>query len=214
MEKEDIYAIGYPAKDAYNLFIKFVLKYAEKNDKVLDVGGGEGAYSYDLKKRGYNSICVDIDEKYIKRSKEKGVESYVMDGCNLDFPDNSFDIILLFEVLEHTKNFEDILKEAKRVASKYILITLPNCGGLEKLRPYLTYDHFLATDHVNFFTKKDFEYVLSKHFESFKINETEPIIRMIGLPIWMNYIARGLVKLNLIKSGEIYYRLCAVIEVQ
>lgn len=212
MNRKDIFTKGYPAKVAYEPFIKFVLKYAKNNDKILDVGGGEGAYSYELKKHGFNSVCVDIDDEYIKRAKEKGVESYIMDGSNLDFPDNSFNIILLFEVLEHVKNFDSILKEAKRVANNYILITVPNCGDFEKLKPYLTYDHFLAVDHNNFFTKNDLEDVLSRHFKKFKVQEKEPIIRTIGLPIWVTYVAKGLVKLNLVKT-EVHYRLCAVIEV-
>lgn len=214
MKKGSIYQIGHPAEKAYKPFINFVMKYADSGDKILDLGGGEGTYSTKLKKNGFDVICVDINEDYVKTSRERGVESYVMDGANLDFQDNSFDIILLIEVLEHVKNFDDILKEAKRVAKKYILITAPNCGGIENLKKYrLTYDHLLASDHVNFFTKKDLENVLSKDFEKFEVEEVEPIMEMVGLPTWLQYISMGLLKSKLIKANDIYYRLYAVIEV-
>ncbi len=213
MRKEDIFQIGAPAEEVYIPFIELVLKYAHKGDRILDIGGGEGVYSNELKNLGFNIICIDTNEDYIKKSLEKGIESYVMDGCNLNFPDNSFDIILLFEVLEHVPDFDNILKEAKRVARKYVLITVPNCGGFEKLKPNITYDHFLASDHVNFFTKEDLEDIFSKHFEKFSVEERESIHRVIGLPNWLNYILSGLILLKIIKTDDIYYRLFSVIEV-
>lgn len=215
MKSEEIYAIGYPAKEAFLPFIRFVSKYANKEDRILDVGGGEGAYSAELNNRGFNSICIDIDKYYIKKSKNRGVESYVMDATCLDFPDKSFDIILLFEVMEHIKNVNSVLNEARRVAKKYVLITVPNCNGLKKLKGlHLTYDHFLATDHINFFTKKDLEDLLSKHFKKFRVEEREPLafFGVIGLPWWLRYPILALYRLKLIKS-EIYYRLYAVAEV-
>lgn len=214
MDKEEIYELGLPAKEAYMPFIKFALPHIDKEDKIIDVGGGEGAYSYELIKRGYNPVCVDINEDYIKKSKERGVESYVMDSTSLEFDDNSFDVVILFEVLEHVKDFEKLLMELKRIARKKILITVPNCTGIEQLKPGFTYDHLLATDHVNFFNKKDLEEVLSKYFENYKVEETEQLPNTIGLSNWLNYIIFGLNRLKLIKATQIYYRLYAVIEME
>jgi len=212
MRREDIYKIGYPAKNAYMPFLRYVLKYADQDDKILDLGGGEGSHSLELKRFGFKIVCADINPDYIKLSQEKGVESYVMDASTLDFADNSFDIVLLFEVLEHVKNFKKILKESKRVARKYVLITVPNSEGYKDLGPHLTYDHFLAVDHVNFFAKKDLKVVLSEYFEKFEVEKAEPIVRIVGAPKFFNYIIMGLHKLRLFRSKN-YYRLYAVAEV-
>jgi 2-polyprenyl-3-methyl-5-hydroxy-6-metoxy-1,4-benzoquinol methylase len=214
MKKEEIYAIGYPAKEAYFPFIKFVMRYASKKDKILDIGGGEGAYSAELKRRGFNVVCIDINENYIRESQNRGVHSCVMDATSLGFCAKSFDIVLLFEVLEHIEGVDSVLEEVKRVARKNVLITVPNCSGFSKLkRLRLTYDHFLATDHINFFTKKDLEDLLSKHFKKIKVEEAAPIRMGVGLPWRLLYPILGLYKLKVIK-GDTYYRLYAVTEVK
>jgi len=212
MEKEKIYMIGYPAKKAYIPFIKFIMKNAEKKDKILDVGGGEGAYSEELKKRGFNVTCIDINKAYIEKAKKRGVKAYVMDAKSLAFPDKSFDISVMFEVLEHIPDPEIVLEEVARVTKKYILITVPNCGGISELKKArLTYDHLLATDHVNFFTKKDLEDLLSKHFQRFSVKEKEPINTIIS-PWWIRKPISLLYKLKILKPA-IYYRLFAVVEI-
>jgi ubiquinone/menaquinone biosynthesis C-methylase UbiE len=212
MKKEEIFKIGYPAKVAHQPFWEYVSRYANTHDRILDVGGGEGSHSVKLQDMGFKMVCVDINPDYIKVSQQKGVESHVMDATALDYADNSFDLVLLFEVLEHVENFEDILKEAKRVAKKYVLITVPNSGDFKDLEPYLTYDHFLAKDHVNFFSKDDIEDILSKYFEKFVVEKGEPIVKVVGAPKFLNYLLIGLHRLKLLRSNN-FYRLYAVAEV-
>lgn len=72
----------------------------------------------------------------------------------------------------------------------------------------------LEKDHINFFTKKDMEDLLSKHFKKFRVEEREPLaFGAIGLPWWLRYPISVLQRLKLIKR-EIYYRLYAVAEVK
>ena len=128
----------------------------------------------------------------------------------LPFEDKSFDTVIMFELLEHVQNPEQVLKESKRVALKNILITVPNCGEFEALKNYgMTYDHFLDLDHINFFTKQDMERLLSIHFKRFRVEEREPIILgKIGLPWWLRK------PVSLLRQIEIYYRLYAVIDLK
>jgi len=212
LKKNEIYQIGFPAKvgAAYSPFIAFVKRLAGK--KILDFGCGYGAYSYELNKLDFKCVGVDINEEYIKIAREKGVDAHLIKD-ELPFNEKSFDTVIMFELLEHVQNPDKILKEAKRVARKNILITVPNCGGFETLRNYhLTYDHFLAVDHIHFFTKKDLENLLSKHFEKFKVEENEPILLgKVGLPWWLRKLVSLLYKLKFIKTN-IYYRLFAVVD--
>ena len=137
-----------------------------------------------------------------------------MDAKNLDFPDNSFDTVLLFEVLEHVDDPSGILNEAKRVAKKNILITVPNCNEFLELKKFgLTYEHMLEKDHINFFARNDLEELLSKNFNKFKVEEKEPLyLGAVNLPWILKYPILVLYKLKLINS-HVYYRLYAVVEV-
>lgn len=190
--------------------INFCKQYAGK--RILDLGCATGDYCLELERLGFKCVGVEINEEYVKIAREKGVDAYVIKK-QVPLEDKSFDTVIIFEVLEHIQDPDEILKEAKRISQKNILITVPNCGNFGVLRSYgLIYDHFLDTDHIHFFTKRELENLLSKHFQKFKVEEKEPILLGIaGLPWWLRKPVSLLYKLKLIKS-DIYYRLFAVVE--
>ena len=191
--------------------IDFSVRHAGK--KILDIGCATGEYCRELTTLGFNCVGIDINPLYIAKQKGKGIEMQVMDATSLKFSDNSFDTALLFEVLEHANNPDAILKEAKRVSSKNVLITVPNCSDFFKLKKTgLTYGHMLEKDHINFFTKEDLENLLSKYFKKFKVEEKEPI-NLVFLPWWLRVPISFLHKLKIIKPTT-YFRLYAVAEVE
>lgn len=199
--------IGYTSKSLIN----FAKNNSGKN--ILDIGCATGEYCQKLTEMGFSCSGVDINAKYVNKAKENGVEAYLMEGNNLKFPDNSFDTVLLFEVLEHVERVEDVLKEAKRVAKKNILITVPNCTDFHKLTRYnLTYDHMLEKDHINFFTKTDLETLLKSYFDNFEVNEVEPMLMCLSIPWWVKFPFSIFYKWKPLKN-QIYYRLTAKIEV-
>lgn len=92
--------------------------------QVLDFGCGSKPYKK-LFPKALNYIGVDI-----KNSGHNHQESDVdifYDGKILPFPDNYFDSIVSFEVLEHIFNLEDILPELSRVLKPegLFLFTVP-----------------------------------------------------------------------------------------
>lgn len=196
----------------YDKLFKFAIQHS--GETILDVGCATGDYCNKLKNHGFKCVGVDINQKYVDKAIGKGIEAYLMDAEDLDLPDNSFDTVLLFEVLEHVKRPNLVLSEANRVAKKNVLITVPNVTEFSRLKEYrLTYDHMLDQDHVNFFTKQDLEELLSREFSKFKVDEREVIgMGLIDLPVWLSYPILALYKLKIIKSS-IYYRLYAIASV-
>lgn len=192
--------------------IDFCQQHAGK--RILDFGCATGNYCLQLRRFGFEYIGVDINKEYIKIAQSKDVEAYLIKD-KLPFSDKSFDTVVMFELLEHVHNPDKILKEAERVAKKNILITVPDCGGFETLKNYqLIYEHFLELDHVSFFTKKELEGLLAKHFKKFRVERREPILLgKFGLPWWLRKPISLLYKLNLIRP-EVYYRLYAIIDLE
>lgn len=79
--------------------------------------------------------------------------------------------------------FDKVLLEKKRVATKKFKLLFLIVVNLRSKTLRLICDHFLATDIVNFFTKKDLEKVFSTHFKNFKVEKGEPInLELIGMP--------------------------------
>ncbi|AUB56455.1 hypothetical protein BK008_10365 [Methanobacterium sp. MZ-A1] len=199
-----------------NVVTSGLIDFAAQNagKKILDIGCATGDYCIALTEREFECTGVDINPQYIEEARKKNVNALVSESDFLNFEDNSFDTALLFEVLEHVENPYNLLKEAKRVAKKNVLITVPNCSQLSQLGQFnLTYEHILEEDHVNFFTKKDLEDMISGVFDNFNVKEGD-LMRLgaIGLPFPLKLVILGLYRIKLIKF-DISYRLYVVAEV-
>lgn len=117
-----------------------------KGSKVLDIGCGRGHNTLMLKiiRPDINIIGVNPEkDKIWEKFERKGCRFQVGNGLNLNFDDNTFDVVVSFGVLEHIReNFErmnkksgeedmDIkfMKEINRVLKKNgknIILNLPN----------------------------------------------------------------------------------------
>jgi len=86
-----------------------------KNCKILDIGTGSGIIAYDIGKVSKKVYSVDLEDKriYSKNYIFKKVKDEI-----LPFKDNYFDIVISNHVIEHVKDYELHLSEAKRVLIK------------------------------------------------------------------------------------------------
>jgi SAM-dependent methyltransferase len=218
LKKTDIYR---DSKDWYSglitsvasqELIRFCRCFAGK--RILDLGCATGDYCLELSKLGCECVGADINEAYVAAARKKGVNA-VVSGERLQFEDDSFDTVIMFEVLEHVQDPERLLREAKRVSVGNILITVPDCGSLAALRGCkLICEHFLELDHVNFFTEADLITLLAAHFTKFTVERREPIkIWNVGFPRWLTVPISVLYRLGVFRM-DLFNRLYAVAEKQ
>ena len=109
---------------------KIISDIIEENTRVLDVGCDDGSLMEFLKK---NKI---IDIRGIEISKEK-VQTCISKGLTViegdaeydlkQFPDKSFDYVILGQTLQAFINPEIVIKELLRVGKKAV-VTIPNFG--------------------------------------------------------------------------------------
>lgn len=106
--------------------MKYIHEYldSEKKSKILDIGAGTGRYSVALAQEGYDVTAVEL-VKYnlgILKQKNSSVKAYQGNALKLSrFPDNEFDVVLVFGPMYHLYTFEDKVKaltEAKRVVKE------------------------------------------------------------------------------------------------
>jgi 2-polyprenyl-3-methyl-5-hydroxy-6-metoxy-1,4-benzoquinol methylase len=86
-----------------------------KNAKILDIGCNYGSLIYNLYKKGYKNVYgIDINKKTIKEGKKyyKEIRSKIKiyNGKKIPYQDQSFDVVLMFDVIEHIPNIENFLK--------------------------------------------------------------------------------------------------------
>lgn len=104
--------------------------------KVLDVGCNSGEFMKRLEeKRGCDVYGVDISQNVVDLAKAKGLKNVqVVDADTLPFPDATFDVVTLMEVLMFFNDPVKYLKEIRRVLkpSGFLLGTVPH-KNLERL---------------------------------------------------------------------------------
>lgn len=144
---------------------------ATEPQTVLDAGCGEGFAIHLLSDSvpGVKFTGVDISPEAIAYAQEHfGDDGTFRTGSvyKLPFSDRAFDTVICCEVLEHIDDPAAAIKELKRVARNYVVISVPR-------EPYFDWLNMIAQKlrlsldpgHVNFWTKKDFIKYMRHHFE-------------------------------------------------
>lgn len=86
---------------------------------ILDIGCGDGLIDYLLEQK---LPKIKIQGLEILKRNKCLISCKHFDGKRVPYADNSFDLCMLIDVLHHTSDINLLLKEAKRVSKKYILI--------------------------------------------------------------------------------------------
>ena len=147
---------------------KIISDLIEKNTRVLDVGCGDGILMEHLKyNKEINIRGIEISKDNVQKCLSKGLTVIEGDAEKdlLQFPDSSFDFVILSQTLQAFLNPEIVIKELLRVGKKAI-VTIPNFG-FWKVRLHLLIkgtmpitknlpDEWYNTPNLHMCTIKDF----------------------------------------------------------
>ncbi|HEX7018172.1 MAG TPA: class I SAM-dependent methyltransferase [Patescibacteria group bacterium] len=134
-----------------NWRIKFIVSKIQASKTVLNLGVGKGRLEKELfKKKQVKYVGTDITKVQLEKlKKEYPDKKFVATTLtDLNFEDESFEQVLLLEVLEHIKPSETftVLKEIYRVLKKggIFIISVPVNEGLENILPFNPNSHMRA----------------------------------------------------------------------
>ena len=200
-------------KDASALVSPTILQFVKERAGacILDLGCGPGGYAARLKALGFHLTGVDTNPEYVSMAKANGVDAVLASGETLPFPDQSFDTVTLIEVLEHLPADlpEMVLSEAKRVARRNVLVTTPDCAMTPDLAIHgFTHEHYLCSDHVQFYELSSLQALLSRHFASVHVDRGDRIYPQRLLPPLARRPLSALYRLGLLET-QLYSRLYA-----
>jgi SAM-dependent methyltransferase len=102
--------------------------------RVLDIGCGDGRYLLEKRSLGCQCFGNDIGEKALNRLREKVPEIETRCGnlWDVDFSQNFFDVINMSHVIEHVRDMDKLLIEARRIVKDdgLLRIQVPNAASV------------------------------------------------------------------------------------
>ncbi len=144
--------------------------------KVLDIGCGEGYITKHIKeyKKGLVVEGIDFYDEVIEIASVRYPEIKFSQGSvyNLPYQDNSFDLLILSEVLEHLEEPVTAINEIKRVSKRYCIITVPNeplfrIANILRLKYLSSFGN--TPGHIQKWTRNDFRKLLRNHFKKYSV---------------------------------------------
>ena len=156
------------------LIMQAIARLVPQGARVLDLGCGDGALLAHLQQhKGCTGYGVELDDANVLACTQRGVNVLQL---NLDqglkvFADQSFDVVLQIDTLQHLRNAEVMLRETARVGQIGI-VAFPNFGHwfnrlsvlrgrmpVTKRLPYQWYD----TPNIRVGTYADFDDLARKN---------------------------------------------------
>lgn len=175
-------------------FINKINKFKKKGS-ILDIGSGFGHNLAIAKKSGYMVQGIEISVGAARYSKSK----YNLDIINHDFNSveinsNSFDVITMYDVLEHMKNPNISLNKAHNILKKDGLLVI-QCPNIDSIMAKVTRDRwvwFLLPYHLFHFSTKSIELLLKMNgFKTMKISTRDDWPEFIQNILWIAKIHRS-----------------------
>jgi ubiquinone/menaquinone biosynthesis C-methylase UbiE len=144
---------------------------------VLEIGCGDGRITSQLVGKAKRLVAIDPDAANIAEAKEnmEGVGLHIGSGECLEFPSESFDVIL-FTLSLHHQDSNVALREAKRVLRDHgqvVILEPVNDGELEQVCNFFQDETQVLQDALHAIDASDFEVERSEVFYTYWEFENE-----------------------------------------
>jgi SAM-dependent methyltransferase len=119
---------------ATSKLVRAATRYARTPGEALDVGCATGSVLTALRGRGWHVRGVEVNAEVAARTRTRtGIDVFAGDLVDARYPDDAFDLVTFWDVLEHLPDPRRTLEEAARISKTgaTLVLTLPNPGSLE-----------------------------------------------------------------------------------
>ena len=160
--------------------LKLIEKYKKKG-KILDIGTAGGTFLHVAKKHGWDVYGIEPNKWMCKWGK-KNYGINIKPGTLFDykFKTNTFDVITLWDVLEHVPDPKKTLLEINRILkpSGLLIVNYPDAGSWIAKVMGKKWVFWLSV-HLFYFTPKTIRKILN--LTNFKITKIKPHFQTLGL---------------------------------
>ncbi|MDR2422827.1 MAG: class I SAM-dependent methyltransferase [Deltaproteobacteria bacterium] len=154
--------------------------YLNGSRDLLDIGAGNGDFILMALERDWRAVAMELNLESADSLERAGIKVIVKSMELADIAPGSFNLITMWEVLEHLTEPKNILYEVRRILPEHgiLLILVPNAGSLATRLLHERSDTFGGHSHLNHFNPTS----LAKLLEvmGFEILEMETVITELG----------------------------------
>jgi len=149
---------------------------------ILDVGCGEGVLTEQWADRTPGRVVgIDLDDPKLRaeweRRERPNLEFHAGDAHRTKYADGDFEAATAMEVLEHVPDPEGVLAEMSRVASRWVLVSVPReplWRGLNMARGAYLREFGNTPGHLNHWSKRSFRKLVGRHGEIVELRSPFP----------------------------------------
>lgn len=182
--------------------LREIKKLKSGRGKLIDIGASYGIFLEQARDQGYQVVGNELNKKIVAYLKEKGFNIATGDYINLKLKKLSFDVVCMWDVLEHFKDPEEALLKTRNILKKdgLLALSLPNIESLAAKIAKNRWGWLTPPDHLYHFSPRTLSLFLEKN--GFKVvrlytfNDEEEVISGLSqkLSPWLvpiSYLARG-----------------------
>lgn len=152
----------------------------EKNISILDVGAGQGALSKLLYEAGYTVSACEFNKDNFVYDRVEFKEANVAE--HLPYDDNSFDIVVAAELIEHLLDQTKFLSECNRVLKPggSLVVSTPNILSLKSRLQYFSSGYYWSYDPLDMNDRGGLQHVTGRTVEQYQY---------MAIPCGLNLVA-------------------------
>lgn len=135
-----------------------------KKGKILDVGCGSGQFLNLLKKYDWEVYGVEISPKAVEEVNNLGLNIFIGELVDAKYPQRYFDTVVVNQVLEHTYDPKELLKESNRILKQngLLILGVPNIDSYESKIFEEYWSPLDVPRHLHHFSMDSLESMLEK----------------------------------------------------
>jgi SAM-dependent methyltransferase len=135
-----------------------------QNNRLLDVGFGAGALLRVAQKCGWDVFGIERSPLAVEQARANGFKNVqVADIADAPFPDGYFDVVVMFELIEHLIDALPFLRHGRRLlrGGGLLYVTTPNGSGISGRLLSARWSVAAPPEHLQLFSPRSLRQALA-----------------------------------------------------
>lgn len=157
-----------------------------KGARLLDLGCSIGLFMEVAQQNDFEVVGLELETEACEYARSAGLNVTAQTLAEADYPDNSFDVITLFGVLEHLQHPDEVLKDVVRCLKPggALMAIVPNVASLAASVLHENSRMFNGRNHLTYFSWK----TLATIVERFGLQVSHLDTVLTGLDSVLNHL--------------------------